>query len=90
MPLTPLQFDLGINRETEEWMRRIYEFLCTRADAAYDLQELCTALEHSPHRPPSQVLRSALEELTYLGGVDARDIGGKIYYRHLDPIPEFG
>ena len=88
MPLTPLQFKLRVTNETEQWMRAAHTFLQHHADLAYNQQELLDALSPDIGLDTAS-LSQALHELIYLGGVEARRHGTLMYYRYLDPIPEF-
>jgi hypothetical protein len=87
MPLTQLQFDLGISAETERWMRRLLSFLRDHRDSAYNQQELFDAVADARAHHEYSLCR-ALEELTYLGGADQRTVRGETYYAFLDPVPE--
>ena len=87
MPLTPLQFKMRITPETERWMRAAHEFLACHPDLAYSEPELLAEL-HGSHTD-CKALATAMFELTYRGGVEARGEPGEMYYRYWNPIEEF-
>lgn len=49
MPIARYQFELGIDPDLEEWMRRIHQFLEMHKEEAYSLQELATEFD-APER----------------------------------------
>jgi hypothetical protein len=85
MPLTELQFNLRITPQTEAMMRRVHAFL-RGTELAYNEEELCDEFGLPRN---DETLHTAVRELTFLGGVDARGDEMNMYYRYLDPIPEF-
>ena len=44
MPLTRKQFELGIDKHVEEWMRRIYSYLSQHKEEAFTEDELAKGL----------------------------------------------
>ena len=94
MPITKLQFELGIDDAVEEWMRKIAAFLQVHGDEAYTAIELGEALGldmsqsfeglddlQRPSLP--DVTRKFLHALMTLrehGVVVERDVAGSDYY----------
>jgi hypothetical protein len=85
MPITRKQFELGINSETEVWMRKIYAFLVEHRDRAYTRLELGDSLELEL-RPPAagsdegRLFDAGLNKLVGLDCVQAREVGGTLYF----------
>lgn len=95
MPITRQQFELGIDSEIEEWMRKIYDFLELHKNQAFTESEIGEALGGiEAYRvldfakgdvqdlPPSISgrARKALERLVSLGAANERDVAGQTYY----------
>jgi len=95
MPITRRQFELGVDPHTEEWMRKIYQFLSERQKEAFTREELEEALSvpKRPHviglsisedLPKINEIRSsfadALSTLEEVRGAEKRSIGGELYY----------
>ena len=84
MPLTKRQFELGIEHQTEGWMRKVYELLASDRDHAYSSRELLDKLRGRAHTSSAKLPR-ALEVLVGIGAVETRDVDGTHYYTfHLE------
>ena len=84
MPLTKLQFDLGIDDEGEKIMRQAYDLLEGHPDLAYsgkELQEL--ALGQSAPAKKSSKFKTALKVLVKIGAVEGRKLGRTEFYAFL-------
>ena len=67
-------------------MRKVHVFLREHSDLAYSESELYDEL-YKPGDARHSLSR-AVEELTYLGGIDARRMQNVTYYRYWDELPE--
>ena len=81
MPLTKRQFEIGITAQGEEWMRRIYEFLSGDRKHAYSRAELYEKFVEDMGMDPNQ-FPSALDALEKVGGVEAGEVRGTMYYTY--------
>ena len=79
MPLTKRQFNLGIEHQTEDWMRRVYELLASDRGHAYSSRELLDKLRGRAHTSSAKLPR-ALEVLVGIGAVETREVDGTYYY----------
>ena len=89
MPITRRQFDLGISEALEGWMRGIYACLSGSPEKAFNVVEIATALG-VPLSPPEdraffgnrdeQRFFVALEKLTEMNVIQAREFDGQAYY----------
>ena len=52
MPLTRKQFELGIDKHIEEWMRHIYSYLSQHKEEAFTEDELAEGLGVKEHSKP--------------------------------------
>jgi len=99
MPITRTQFELEIDAETEEWMKKVYMFLKDHKDEAFTSRELAEQLNGFAHKGtfPSTVVfvpslnsafELALEKLSEIGAADTRVIREESYYRlGSKPLP---
>ncbi len=87
MPTSRHQSELGLDREAETWMRRVYDRLARRRDLAYSSAELAdAALGASPPDSKSAKFQLVLGALVWIGAVDTRNIDGLDYFA---PVQEF-
>ncbi len=81
MPLSKRQFELGIDSESEDWMRQAYQFLAGQPDLAYSLQELEEAiLGIKALSGNSGKLEHSLDVLAEIGAFDKARVRGTDYY----------
>ena len=81
MPTNRHQFELGLDREAESWMRQVHDRLARRRDLAYSSVELANAaLGASPTDTKSARFQYVLGALVWIGAVDTRNIDGIDYY----------
>ena len=81
MPLTKRQWELGIDGETDEWMRKAYAWLSANPDNAYSLDEIVASLlDDAPNTNLPVKLIMALDTLTLIKAVEPRVIAGTNYY----------
>lgn len=92
MPLTRRHFELAITPEIERWMRNIYKFLAENKDLAYSFDEIVSELGKGLISGTLRIgadvadgvdettLKRAVEALAELGAIEAREVGGKIYF----------
>ena len=81
MPLTKRQWELGIDGETDEWMRKAYAWLSSDPDNAYSLDEIAASLlDNAPNTNLPVKLIMALDTLTLIMAVEQRAIAGTNYY----------
>ena len=78
-PLTRRQFELGVDGETEDWMRRVYAFLSKNRNLAYTTEELLT--EFAPRDPNEESrLVWALDTLVDVWAAEVGMVAGIQYY----------
>ena len=85
MPITRRQFELGIDKEVEGWIRQVYGQLEKNKDLAYSHQELLEGLRGGPPEP--EKFERALYALLALSAVAKSEVDGTDYYafnRELD------
>lgn len=84
MPITRRQFELGIDNETESWMKRVHEYLAAHPDEAFTVEELVGSLRGSnPGMTDSELsllLRTAVDKLAELGAAEVRTVREIEYY----------
>lgn len=85
MPLTRRQFELGVDTETENWMRRIYGFLSENNHLAYTTEELFEEVAHNDSSV-STVFQRAMEALQVVWAVEARIVRGTRYVAHVRDV----
>lgn len=87
MPLTRRQFELGIDEESENWMRQVYELLASHRDLAYSSEELYLAvLDKSTDVAHREKFDHALYILAEVGGVDVRVVDDTRYFAFLEEL----
>ena len=93
MPINRRQFELGVDKEGEGWMREIYDHLASHRDLAYSYQELLhhVRLERNPkgieglNREADEAkLERVLNELVWIGAIGKNKIDGSDYYAFLE------
>lgn len=82
MPITKRQFELGINNEIDALMKRVYDFLNTHRDLAYNRDEL----EKEVGGGDSNRLPRALEVLVTVGAAEAGWVRNDSYYAFANEI----
>ncbi len=89
MPITRRQFELEIDTQMEEWMKKIHAFLGEHKDKAFTIAELYNEWQSVfdlrsllLNERPS--VEKALDKLVQLGAVEARTIRGESYYSYGD------
>lgn len=81
MPITRRQFELGIDHQLEEYMRRIYDLLQAHEDEAYSAEELGAELGLTEFDLTDwQRLNKALERLVAHDVTSERRVLDKRYY----------
>ncbi|HEX78472.1 MAG TPA: hypothetical protein G4O03_08745 [Dehalococcoidia bacterium] len=99
MPITRKQFELEIDREIEEWMKKIHDFLAKRKEEAFSAEELYRTFTGRRLRiPPTEDeeggyyekegidFDAALEKLVEIAAVEKRIIRAEDYYCWLGPL----
>ena len=88
MPITKLQFEMGIDGGIETLMVALYDFLEEHLDTAYSEEELYQ--QFGVTKPGSYIdtshLDIALQKIVETGAVEARSVANSIYYAFLQPI----
>ncbi len=84
MPITRRQFEMEIDTQIEEWMKKIHGFLTEHKDVAFKESELRYALWGERPLPLDvmQALNRALEKLFELKAVEAKKIRDEWYYSY--------
>jgi hypothetical protein len=89
MPINRRHFELGVDQESEGWMREIHDYLARHQDSAYSYDELLShirirrnpqGLEAADHEADRAKFESALDELVWMAAVGRRKIGDEEYY----------
>ena len=75
MPLTRRQYEVGVDSDTENLLRQIYDVLYEQKHLAYSEAELIEMVHAEPH-----YALQALEILESIGAVEVRKIGNEFYY----------
>jgi len=84
MPLTRRQFELGIDEESEKWMRQVYELLENHRHLAYSSEELRqTVLGDHQDVVKEEKFGRVLDVLAEISAVDKRWLDDTDYYAHL-------
>ena len=84
MPLTRRQFELGIDEESENWMRQVYELLENQRHLAYSSEELREAvLGQAKDSSKVEKFGRALDVLAEISAVDKRWLDETEYYAYL-------
>lgn len=87
MPLTRRQFELGIDEESEQWMRQAYLFLSDHQDLAYSDAELYQeVVGESPELTKRKKFDHTLFILGEIGGLDVRVLDGSNYFAFLEEL----
>lgn len=89
MPITKLQFEMGIDGGIEALMVALYDFLDEHQDTAYSEEELYRqfGVKDPGTYIDSSYLDIALQKVVETGAVEARSVANSIYYaflRHID------
>ena len=79
-PITPRQFDLGINDDIEEWMRQAYAFLSVRRDQASTAREIAQNLEAGTTPAAARDLRHVVQALERALAIQKRIVRNSNYY----------
>ena len=90
MPITRKQFELGIDSEIEEWMKKIHSFLSEHKDQAFSEGELRESLGLKLPTPVKEIkaFEAALDKIVGLGVAEERLILDKSYYSQgRKPLP---
>jgi hypothetical protein len=88
MPVTRRQFELGIDQEIEDFMKKIYLFLAQRSDQAFGEEEIFQ--EHAVEMPDrlsalyKHPLHIALERLVEQEAAKKKGIRDRNYYTYGD------
>ena len=91
MPLTRRQFELGIDEESEQWMRQVYRLLADHPDLAYSAAELYQdVVGESPELTKTKKFDHTLFILGEIGGVDVRVLDGSHYFAFLEELDTAG
>ena len=81
MPTNRYQFDFGLDREAQSWMRQVHDRLGRRRDLAYSSAELAdAAIGSSPSDSKRARFQGVLGTLVWIGAADTRNIDGLDYY----------
>ena len=84
MPLTRRQFELGIDEESETWMRQVYDLLDNHRHLAYSADELQEAiLGQNKDSVKEEKFARALEVLEQISAADKRWLEDIEYYAFL-------
>ena len=84
MPLTRRQFELGIDEESESWMRLVYELLENHRHLAYSAEELREAiLGQATDAFKAEKFGRAVDVLAQISAVDKRWLDDIEYYAYL-------
>ncbi|MCY4624508.1 MAG: hypothetical protein OXC99_05870 [Chloroflexi bacterium] len=88
MPITRLQFEMGIDAGIEALMVSVYDLLEANPDTAYSEEELYQLF--TANAPGSYIdtsyLDIALQKVVELGAVEARAVANAKYYAFLQEI----
>ena len=88
MPITKLQFEMGIDAGIEALMVALYDFLEENQDTAYAEEELYQQFGVSD--PGTYIdtshLDIALQKIVETGAVEARSVANSTYYAFLQEI----
>jgi hypothetical protein len=88
MPITKLQFEMGIDGGIEALMVALYDFLEEHRDTAYSEEELYQrfgVVEPGTYIDSSH-LDIALQKIVETGAVEARSVANSTYYAFLRQI----
>ena len=81
MPITKRQFELGIDEDIQEWMRKIYDLLKADREIAFSYEELRhDFLGNSYSYSEGTKLGRALEVLVEISALDKRRVTDTDYY----------
>ena len=87
MPLSRRQFELGIDEESEQWMRQAYRLLSDNSDLAYSAAELYKeVVGESPDLSNKKKFDHTLFILGEIGGIDVRVLDGSHYFAFLEEL----
>ena len=97
MPISRRQFDLGIDKETDDWITKIHQFLSEHKDEAYSEDEIRVKLnlKSSKYRytfssenigDSKTHFKIAIDTLVESGAIGKKEIQGINYYIYIKPI----
>lgn len=79
MPLTKRQFELGVDEEGEEFMRRVYQFLSAHPELAYSQDEIQEMIRAQDPSADEIKVEKTLEMLSGIGAVEKRQFDSTGY-----------
>ncbi len=80
MPITKRHFDLGINPEIADWMKKIYAYLIRNKDEAFTTDEIESDLQVQTFSDASDLFSTAIQKLEETGAIESRRIRAEWYY----------
>ena len=83
MPLTKRQFELGVDKQGEGIMRRVYELLSESKELAYSQDEIQGWIQTQDSSGVETNVERALEVLVGIGAVEERGVGDIDYFACL-------
>ena len=83
MPLTKRQFELGVDEEGEELMRRVYRLSSSNPELAYSLEEIISMIRAEDLSSGENQIEKALGVLVGIGAMEGREIGYNEYFAFL-------
>ena len=85
MPITRKQFELGIDEDIEEWMKKIHEFLSEKNDQAFNISEVLEQFEVREASEKHKV-ELALDKLVEMRSIGERMIKYTTYYSYTEGL----
>ncbi len=80
MPITRKQFELGVDEEITDFMRKIHGFLSVHKNEAYNIDEISNMVLGGPNPFITLKIRRALDKLVEIDAVQERTIKDNKYY----------